>query len=588
MTIRLLPETLINQIAAGEVIERPASVLKELVENALDAQATRIDIEIENGGKAFLSVKDNGTGISEKDLPLTIERHATSKLPTDNLFDIHFFGFRGEALPSIASVARQTILSRTAEQKQGWKLTVEGGHKGELTPAASPVGTWIQVRDLFFATPARLKFLKTDLSETGAVKDALKQIALANPSVTFTLSDEKKELLHYQATDSLLQRADDVLGRHLKENVIPVEAEYEQMRLTGFVGLPTYLHATGQEQLLFVNNRCIKDKMLTGCIKGAYQGLIGHEGYPVAILFLTIPSNDIDVNVHPAKREVRFKDTASVRGFVVGAIKHALLQEGHRTSTTIGIGALAHTESTPLPLSKPYSSTHHTQSAYTPPSYTPAFLSDIANSFAVKTQQDTTPVEKQETFPPLGFAKAQVLNTYIISQAQDGILIIDQHAAHERLTYEKIYRQWQQAPQTQILLTPAIVDLPAEDVSLLLQEQEDMAHMGLVVESFGADAVIVREVPALLSGTDVAKLIQDITDTIKTFGQAFSLQDKIRKICATMACHGSVRAGRALTIDEMNALLRAMEECNTSGQCIHGRPTYIKFAYKDLEKRFGR
>ena len=586
MTIRLLPETLINQIAAGEVIERPASVLKELVENSLDAKATRVDVVVENGGKSFLSVKDNGVGIPVKDLPLTIERHATSKLPTDNLFDIHFFGFRGEALPSIASVARLTITSRTAEDEQAWKLTVEGGRKGEVMPAAAPVGTCVQVRDLFFATPARLKFLKTDLSEIGAIKDALKQLALANPSVTFTLSDEKKELLHYQATDSLLQRADAVLGRHLKENVIPLNAEYEQMQLSGFVGLPTYLHATTQEQLLFVNNRCIKDKMISGCIKGAYQGLIGNEGHPVVVLFLTIPAQDIDVNVHPAKREVRFKDPASVRGFIVGSIKHALLQEGHRTSTTIGIGALAHTEATTsLPFTSVARPQHH---SYTP--QTPSFLSDIANAFAVKVQETThEPAELTEKdFPPLGFAKAQILNTYIISQAQDGILIIDQHAAHERLTYEKIFRQWQQAPQTQILLTPTVVDLSEEDAQLLLQSQESMAQIGLVVETFGADAVVVREVPALLSGTDVAQLIQDIVDTLKTFGQATSLEDRIRKICATMACHGSVRAGRSLTIDEMNALLRAMEDCDTSGQCIHGRPTYIKFAYKDLEKRFGR
>ncbi|MBP5160643.1 MAG: DNA mismatch repair endonuclease MutL [Alphaproteobacteria bacterium] len=585
MTIRLLPENLINQIAAGEVIERPSSVLKELVENSLVAQATRIDIVVENGGKSFLSVKDNGVGISAQDLPLTVERHATSKLPTDNLFDIHFFGFRGEALPSIASVARLTILSRTATDKQAWKLTVEGGHKSDIEPAAAPVGTWIQVRDLFFATPARLKFLKTDLSEMGAIKDTLKQIALANPHVTFTLSDEKKEILHYQATESLLDRADAVLGRHFKENVIPIDADYEQMHLTGFAGLPTYLHATSQEQLLFVNNRCIKDKMVTGCIKGAYQGLIGHEGYPVVLLFLTVPAQDIDVNVHPAKREVRFKDQASVRGFIIGAIKHALLQEGHRTSTTIGLGALAHTEEvTSLPFTPAKRPQHHTYTA------TPAFFADVANTFAVKAQEPAAEPQAmpEENFPPLGFAKAQILNTYIISQAQDGILIIDQHAAHERLTYEKIFRQWQQAPQTQILLTPAVIDLPAEDANLLLQAQENMAQMGLVVESFGTDAVVVREVPALLSGTDVTKLVQDVVDTMKTFGQALSLDEKIRKICATMACHGSVRAGRTLTIDEMNALLRAMEECDTSGQCIHGRPTYIKFAYKDLEKRFGR
>jgi len=617
MTLRLLPLNLINQIAAGEVIERPASALKELIENAIDAGAKHIEVVALDGGKSYLSVSEDGKGMSAEELELAVERHATSKLPTDDLFDIQFLGFRGEALPSIASVARLTITSRQKGHNEGWSISVAGGVKNPVKPAGTIFGTKVEVRDLFFATPARLKFLKSTQSEIGAMKEVLMRLAMCHPDISITLKDDKRTILSYNITDSLFKRVSAVMGKSFDENAVPVEAEHNGITLNGFVGLPTYLRSTSTEQYLFVNGRSVRDKTLMGCVKASYQGLIGHEGYPVVALFLTVPNTEVDVNVHPAKTEVRFKDAGTIRGLIIGAIKTALAEAGHRTATTIGIGALGSAD-TPM-LSGVFSRPTSTGSFSRPHqnSYSRDFLGnnyrsetptlnnieasmeaqkpflDIGNTYSVKDfssehpQKSSTPQEPA-CFPPLGLARAQLHETYIVSQTAEGILLIDQHAAHERLTYEKIRSSFDEKAQTQMLLIPEVVDVAEENIELLMNEKETFDKLGLILEQFGPDAVVVRETPAVLGETDVQKLIPDVIDTLKEFGKATALEEKIQNICAKMACHGSVRAGRRLNIEEMNALLREMEKCGTSGQCIHGRPTYIELKLKDIERLFGR
>lgn len=601
MTIRLLSPHLINQIAAGEVIERPASALKELLENAIDAGAHNIDVMLGDGGKAYMSVLDDGKGMSPEELELAVERHATSKLPDDDLFDIHFFGFRGEALPSIGSVARLIITSRTQATEEAWRITVEGGMKRPLKPAALPQGTKVEVKDLFFAQPARLKFLKAAQTETGYIKDVINRLAMANPDVAFRLSDEKRQILYYPVVKNHLDRVSMVIGRAFKENAIEVKAEHDGVELTGFISLPTYTRATTSEQYLFVNNRWIKDRMLIGCVKGAYQGLIGHEGHPVLALFLKVPSREVDVNVHPAKYEVRFKDAASIRGLIVGSLKNALAEAGHRTATTIGIDALGHTESGVFPtIRSPIRSTSSWgtgwQALRARQNDTTAQLErqapldfNINDTFSgsVPSVQET-PEPTTEEYPPLGVARGQVHETYIISQTPDSLIITDQHAAHERLTYEKIHAAMNDHVETQLLLIPEVVVLTEEATARLIRRAPELQKFGLVLDAFGMDAVIVREIPSILGETDIQGLIKDMADTLAEFGDTTALTDKIQAICARMACHGSVRAGRRLTAAEMNALLREMEACGTSGQCIHGRPTYIELKLKDIERLFGR
>lgn len=613
MTLRLLPANLINQIAAGEVIERPASALKELIENAIDAGATHIEVTALDGGKSYLSVTDDGKGMSAEDLTLAIERHATSKLPSDDLFDIQFLGFRGEALPSIASVARMTITSRQKEHDEGWTISVAGGIKEPIKPAGAPFGTKVEVRDLFFATPARLKFLRSTQSEIGAMKDVLMRLAMCHPEISFTLKDDKRTILSYTITDSLFKRIGIVMGKSFDENAVPIEAEHNDIKLHGFIGLPTYLRSTSTEQYLFVNGRSVRDKTLMGSIRAAYQGLIGHEGYPVVALFLTVPNTEVDVNVHPAKTEVRFKDAGTIRGLIIGSIKTALAESGHRTSTTIGVGALGSAETSTF-----YGSFHSPNRYSRPTSFSKntdrnifssealvlhniessieaqrPFL-DIENSYSVKNFEqpvlNTTPQPNQELsdFPPLGLARAQLHETYIVSQTAEGIILVDQHAAHERLTYEKIRSSFNQKLETQMLLIPEVIDVAEENIELLMNEKETFEKLGLIIEQFGLDAVIVRETPAILGETDIQKLVSDMIDTIKEFGKTTALEERVKNICAKMACHGSVRAGRRLNIEEMNALLREMEKCGTSGQCIHGRPTYIELKLKDIEHLFGR
>ncbi len=601
--IRLLPQNLINQIAAGEVVERPASALKELMENAIDAGATRIDVKMEAGGKTYFAVTDNGKGMTAEELSLAVERHATSKLPTEDLFNINFLGFRGEALPSIASVARVKLTSRVAGADSAWALTIEGGNKGEPVPASHTVGTTVEVRDLFFATPARLKFLKSEQSEAGAIKETVNRLAMAYPQIAFSLSDERRLIYSYPATESPLQRIDAVVGKGFADNTVPVEAEYEGIQLSGYVGLPTYARATGADQYLFVNGRYIRDKVMAGVIRAAYQGLIGHDTFPVVVLFLHVPNEEVDVNVHPAKTEVRFKDAARVKGLIIGAIRNVLAEHGNKTATTISVGALDRAEQGAVPMSYTRAPMATYRSAmpraygtrepairptFVPPAQEP--MMNLNDSFSVRRDEPMVaePLVSAEEFPPLGFAKAQLHKTYIIAQAKDGIVIVDQHAAHERLTYEKLTAGLAEHLQTQALLIPEVITLTPEEVACLSARAEELKAFGLVLDAFGTDCVAVREIPALMDKTDLKKLVQDLADTIREYDDTVTLKDRMKDICAKMACHGSVRAGRVLTIEEMNALLRQMEECGTSGQCIHGRPTYIELKLADIEKLFGR
>ncbi len=612
-SIRLLPQNLINQIAAGEVVERPSAAIKELIENSIDAGSSQIDVKIQEGGKTYFAVTDNGKGMSKEELELAIERHATSKLPDDDLFHISFLGFRGEALPSIASVAKLTITSRQKESTDGWMIKVEGGIKEEVAPAPAPFGTTVEVRDLFFATPARLKFLKSTQSETLNIKETINRLAMAYPNIHFSLSDEKRRILNYPPVSSLLSRVTQIIGKAFDENALPIETEYEGTRLTGFVGLPTYTRSTSQDQYLFVNGRFVKDKVLIGAIRGAFQGLISHDVHPVLALFLSVPPQEVDVNVHPAKIEVRFSNAAKIRGLLVATIRSALSEQGHRTSSTIGIGALE--KSVPYIPSAPKISSisqlpplsfkEQEFSTYNKSKFTPSTPERIFSepetqqviqfcepTYSVKTHEEKAIQtqemnSQQEDFPPLGFAKAQLHKTYIVSQTKDSIIITDQHAAHERLTYEKLIKN-QTVLQGQLLLIPEIVDLSNDEIDILLSRQQELNDFGFVLEAFGGNSIVVREIPALFSKTDISKLIQDLADTIKEFDDTILLKDKLTDICARMACHGSVRAGRVLTIEEMNALLRQMEECSTSGQCIHGRPTYIELKLSDVERLFGR
>ena len=580
MVIRLLPQNLVNQIAAGEVVERPASAIKELMENAIDAGATQIDVRLENGGKTFFSVADNGKGMSAEELPIAIQRHATSKLPNDDLLDINFLGFRGEALPSIASVAKIKITTRTSDSDTGWQLHIEGGKASSPTPAPHAKGTTIEVKDLFYNVPARLKFLKSDQSEQGAIREVFDRLAMGNPEITFSLATESRKLAFYPATESLFDRVAMVIGHQFKENALPVQAKYEDIKLAGFIGLPTYTRATSTEQYLFVNGRSVKDKVLLGAVRGAYQGLMGHgsDGHPVLALFLSVPKDKIDVNVSPAKTEVRFAEAGRIRGLMVATLRNALAEHGQKTASTISIGALDTftPRESPALYSAPIRHTPMVQHTF-----------QLQDSYQVKREVPSQNF-KEDDFPPLGLAKAQVHKTYIIAQTKEGFVVVDQHAAHERLTYEKMMQNMGEHPQTQLLLVPEIVDLKPEEVALLNARANELKELGWVIDPFGTDSVAVRELPALLDKTDILKTIQDLVDTLKDFDDTVLLKDKMKDICARMACHGSVRAGRVLSIDEMNALLRQMEACGTSGQCIHGRPTYIELKLKDIEKLFNR
>ena len=611
MPIRVLPSNLVNQIAAGEVIERPASVLKELVENALDAGATKIEVNITGGGKNLLSVTDNGKGIDKDELPLAVERHATSKLPEDDLFEINFLGFRGEALPSIASVAKLTIVSRKPESENAWQIQVNGGEKGDVEPASGTFGTRVEVRDLFYTTPARLKFMKSEAAETAQCADMLSRIALANPEVSFYMyaDGKKKTALNAgqgELLDMRIQRVIDVLGKDFAANNLPIIAENEFCSISGYVGVPTYNKANSLSEFLFVNNRPVRDKLILGAIKGAYQDVITAGRYPVCAIFINVNPRYVDVNVHPTKAEVRFYDNGAIRGMIVGAIRSAL-NAGSRKS--VENGGLEHLLEDSLPhwqlqigetetiKIKNEEINEPTRDFRISPIYKKTYSSsdmqrimpELKDDYSVKVAEE--PSEKTvDEVGYLGLAKAQFNNTYIISQTPDSIVIVDQHAAHERITMEKMKTAMSKNERmpAQMLLIPEVVDLTLTEKTAILDNAEELIKLGLAVEEFGSTAVLVRETPALLGETDVKKLVTDLAQEIAEWGGQYSLNDKIHHICATIACHGSVRAGRSLNVEEMNYLLREMERTEHSGQCNHGRPTYVKIRIEDIEKLFER
>lgn len=602
MPIRILPSNLVNQIAAGEVVERPASVVKELVENAIDAGARSIEVRLIDGGKGLISVTDDGKGMTAEELPLAVERHATSKLPDDDLFNISFLGFRGEALPSIASVARLTITSRTKDAENAWQINIEGGHKSEVRPAAHPQGTRIEVRDLFYATPARLKFLKASNSETAQCVDILNRIALANADIAFYLYDGEKKKIALPACagdlfESRLERLAAVMGRDFATNSILIDAARDSIRISGYASLPTLNKANSLSQFLFVNNRPVRDKLLLGAIKGAYQDVLASGRYPVCALFIDVEPKDVDVNVHPAKAEVRFYDSALVRGLLVGAIRNGLNLHSNHTSNVLDLSELVadkipEFEASPelksgfLEESKP---AYSYQSRSPAKVYGQAVLPELEHKLSVRVDAVEDTVERSD-IGELGVAKAQFHDTYIISQTEDSIIITDQHAAHERIVMERLKENLRSGgkPVSQILLIPEIVDLDMVEKNRIVAAAPELAKLGLVLEEFGTTAVIVRETPALLGDCDVKALVEDIAQQLAEWGTGFELTEKLHLVCATIACHGSVRAGRRLNVEEMNKLLRDMEHTPHSGQCNHGRPTYVELKISDIAKLFDR
>jgi len=595
--LRRLPSTLINRIAAGEVVERPASAVKELVENAIDAGAHRIAVVLKEGGRSFISVVDDGVGMTHEEIALAVERHCTSKLPDDDLGDIRTLGFRGEALPSIASVSRFVLTSRPAGADTAWSLDIEGGAKGAARPAAHPAGTRVEVRDLFFATPARLKFLKEPRTESGHAADALRRLAMAHPGIAFRLESEERILVDLPAANpslldkpgaARLERLAAIMGREFADNALAIDANREGFRLTGFAGLPTLNRPTGQHQYLFVNGRPARDKLLAGAVRGAYQDFLARDRHPMVALFLDAPTAMVDVNVHPAKTEVRFRDAGIVRGLIVGALRTALSAAGHRASTTVADAALGafrpHTGySMPLPMGGHASSV-------------PRGLAEAAMQFMAPFDAPSARVETAVEAPnsngqhyPLGVARAQLHETYIVAQTDQGVVIVDQHAAHERLLHERLKDQLQaDGVRRQTLLLPEVVEIGEDGARRLAQRANELAELGLVLEPFGLGAVVVRETPAVLGEVDVQGLVRDLADELGEMGDHLSLKEKIEEVCGTLACHTSVRAGRRLTVEEMNALLRQMEATPHSGQCNHGRPTYVELKLADIERLFGR
>ena len=601
--IRLLPEQLINQIAAGEVIERPASALEELVENAIDAGASRIDVTLEEGGLAGLSVADNGHGMSAEDMALAVTRHATSKLADDDLLAIAHFGFRGEALPSIASVAVVDITSRPQGAEHGWHLRVAHGTPEAVQPAASDIGTKIEISDLFGSIPARLKFLKTRKTEAAQCIDVVKRLAMACPAIAFHLSDTGKSLLNLAAQPDneagQQARLAALIGTSFAREAVRIDATREQVQLRGLAGLPTMNRPTTGQMYLFVNNRPVRDRQILGAVRAGYQDMLPRGRHPIVALFIDLPTTEVDVNVHPAKAEVRFRDSARVRGLIVGALSSALRQAAMQATDEGGQTALRH-------LGQPSGASFGggMRPGYSNPLPSPASL-NAAGSFQAPIQtaasgflSEAHPQARYQAPPPeaenlrafpLGAARAQLHKTYILAETEDGVCLVDQHAAHERLVMEKMKEQ-QLAGQiaSQALLIPEIVELPADQIEALLQLEEALHSLGLYLEGFGEGAVMVREIPALLSDAAIKPLIADVAEELVTLGGSSAIEDKLGHVLATMSCHNSVRAGRGLNQDEMNALLREMEVTPAAGQCNHGRPTYVSLSLAELEKLFGR
>jgi DNA mismatch repair protein MutL len=602
MSVKQLPETLINQIAAGEVIERPASAAKELIENAIDAGATRIEIATAGGGKGLIRITDNGSGMTPADLDLAIRRHCTSKI-SETLDDIRTLGFRGEALPSIGSVAKLTITSRRQGDVQGAQVVVIGGKASGARPAPANPGTVVEVRDIFFATPARLKFLKTERAEAGAITEVVKRMAIAFPSIRFVLSGSDRQTLDLPATpDDPLARMAQILGSEFRENAIEIDAVREDVALSGHVGVPSFHRGNSAHQFAFVNGRPVQDKLILSAIRGAYAERMPSGRYPVAVLSITLDPALVDVNVHPAKADVRFRDPGLVRGLIVGAIRQALHREGDRSATTGASGMMrAFRPGFPSDSQPPHTPWGAATSPFRP------FQADAASDFSESRQQDfdvlTMPASRtdsgvSEPAPRsaeetsryrLGAARAQVHENYIVAQTEDGLVIVDQHAAHERLVFEAMRKALDNKRlASQVLLIPEIIDLPEEDCDRLMVQAGELDRLGLAIERFGPGAIAVRETPAMLGEVDATALVRDLADEIAEWNTAGGLRSKLEHVAATMACHGSVRSGRRLRPEEMNALLRDMEATPGSGTCNHGRPTYIELKLADIERLFGR
>jgi DNA mismatch repair protein MutL len=590
--VRRLDPILVDRIAAGEVVERPASAAKELVENALDAGASRIDVAIEAGGRRLIRVADDGHGMSPEDLALAVDRHATSKLADGDLSAIATLGFRGEALPSIGSVAELSIETRGADAPHAARIAVSFGEKSPVQPCARTKGTRVEVRDLFLSVPARLKFLKGERAEAQAVADVVKRLAIAHPNVRFTLASDHGSGFDYPAThgaDALARRLADVLGREFADNCVVIDAARQDFALTGHAGLPTFNRANALAQHLFVNGRPVRDKLFAGAVRAAYLDFLPADRHGVVALFLACPPREVDVNVHPAKAEVRFRDSGLMRGLVIGALKQALAGARHRASTEGGRSTLQ-----VLSRGTPHQTYDWRGSPAAPPHIADGFGEREQRAFvidapAADTRANAAPPAPEAVDAPLGAARAQVHENYIVAQTRDGIVLVDQHAAHERLVYERLKRQRAEIGiARQALLVPAVVDMSASDVARLVAAADDLAEFGLIVESFGPGAVLVREMPALLGNADARQLLQDLADRLAEDDGAGALERTLDKVLATLACHNSVRAGRRLNAEEMNALLREMESTPGSGQCNHGRPTYVELKLADIERLFKR
>ena len=599
MPIRRLPLETVNRIAAGEVVERPASAVKELVENAIDAGAAQIEVQADEGGLARILVADDGAGLTALELPLALERHATSKLAPNadgswDLLRIATLGFRGEALPSIGSVARLTLTARAKGSAEANALSVEGGAAGTVQPAAfsGPHGARVEVRDLFYATPARLKFMKSARSESMAIAEEVKRQAMAQEAVGFALDLDGRRTLRLlpeiAGPQGRLKRLAAILGREFEDNALLVDQERDGVRLSGYAGLPTYSRGNAGHQYLFVNGRPVRDRLLQGALRAAYADFLARDRHPTAVLYVELDPEMVDINVHPAKAEVRFRDPALVRGLIVGGLRHVLAGAGHRASTTVASAALGGFRSGPS--ASGFSAWN--AGGWAPAAQTLPGVSEMSARFE-GLPADARPEPSAEIIDPtqfpLGAARAQVHETYIVAQTGDGVVIVDQHAAHERLVYERMKAELDAGGVArQTLLLPEVVDLDPAEADRVLEKAEELAALGLVIESFGPGAVLVRETPALLGDTDAAGLIRDIADDLAENGAALALAERLQAVCSTMACHGSVRAGRRLSAPEMNALLRQMEATPHSGQCNHGRPTYVELKLADIERLFGR
>lgn len=592
--IRQLDEAAINRIAAGEVVERPASAVKELVENAIDADARRIVIEVAHGGKTLIRVTDDGCGMEAGDLPLALSRHATSKIDGSDLLNIHSFGFRGEALPSLGSVGRLSITSRASDE--GNQIRVTGGTHSAVKPAAHNRGTTVELRDLFYATPARLKFLRTDRAEMQAISDVIKRLAMAEPSVGFTLKDVtdgdrttfRVDAENGDLFDALKSRLTAVMGREFTDNALAIDAEREGLRLTGYAALPTYSRGSAVAQFLFVNGRPVRDKLLIGALRAAYMDVLSRDRHPAAVLFIGCPSERVDVNVHPAKSEVRFREPGIARGLIVSGLRHALAEAGHRASSTVAHATLG--AFTPEPtngqarvyqMDRPSQGSLSRATAWQAPGLAEA--PQDWSSPTARIEESTIPSDG-----PLGAARAQVHENYIIAQTPNGIVLVDQHAAHERLVYERLKTQMaQNGVARQALLIPEIITL-GTDADRLLDHATDLERFGLIIESFGPGTIAVRETPAILGEINAEALLRDILDELSDLGDSQTLQARVEAVLSRVACHGSIRSGRQMRADEMNALLREMEATPLSGQCNHGRPTYVELKLADIERLFGR